>query len=323
MNRKWINIILLLTLVLITVVVVADYLSTRPGKRPANPFAFDVSEYEEVSADLLSHREVRQISIPGATAKGIAAFNDQIYLLFDDQLRIVTARGEEVTSFAIRQHPGCFTVSPHREIIIAFENHLRSYSQDGEILFESEALPEGASLTSLTCANEYIFAADAGGRQVLVFTHELELTHAFKGESGVSELHGFILPSAHFDLAVNQEGELWAVNPGLHVLQLYGYDGRFRRQWGKPSFANEGFSGCCNPYYIAFYPDGRMVTSEKGMVRIKVYKESGELESVAAPPGAFKNAIRAPAIAVLGNETIAALDFDMHAVRIFEPIEIR
>lgn len=322
MNRKWIHIILLLTLVVITMVVVADYLSTRPGKRPANPFAFDVSEYEAVSADLLSHREVRQISIPGANAIGIATCNEQIYLLFDQQVRVVTTRGEEVNSFAIRQHPACFTVSSDREIIVAFDSNVLSYSQDGEVLFESQRLPQGANLTSLAAANDYIFAADAGGRQVLVFNRELELTHSFRGESGVSDLHGFILPSAHFDLAVNQEGELWAVNPGLHLLQLYGYDGRFRRQWGKPSFENEGFSGCCNPCYIAFYPDGRVVTSEKGMVRIKVYKESGELESVAAPPGAFKHSVRAPAIAVLENETIAALDFAMRAIRIFEPLHL-
>ncbi len=320
MDKKWINIVLVLALGVIAVVVVADYLSTRPGKRPPNPFAFDVSEYESVEESQISHRETRQIRVADSKAVHIACHNNTIYLLTTDYLQVITPQGEELHSFSLAQTPNCLFVCPDMGIVIAFENFLASFSHEGDIHFRSAPTPDNAVLTSVVVLEDKIFVADAGNKQILVFNRELEQTNTFKGESGVSASHGFILPSVHFDMAANHDDELWVVNPGLHSIQNYATDGRFRGQWGKPSFASEGFSGCCNPSYISFLSDGRFVTSEKGLVRIKIYKESGELESVVAPPDAFKNGLRAPAIATAENNLIVALDFDKSMIRIFEPL---
>jgi hypothetical protein len=80
----------------------------------------------------------------------------------------------------------------------------------------------------------------------------------------------------------------------------------------------EGFSGCCNPAHFTFLPDGRFVTSEKGLVRIKTYKPSGEFEGVVAAPSKFKNEGEAPDIAADSNGNIYALDFDKKMIRVFE-----
>jgi len=322
MKQKWINLLLLLAVVLIAGIIVADYLSTRPGRRPPNPYAFDVSEYELVDKSLVSYREVRQIRVADAVPVHLAARGKELYLLTAGALQVLTPAGEETGSFPLPAPPRCMTVTPGNILIIGFDDHLAAYTPTGELLYRSAPADGNARLTAVAAANGMVFAADAGNKQIIAFNEQLEQLHAFKGESGVSDLHGFILPSAHFDLAVNPTGELWVVNPGLHLLQNYEPDGRFRRHWGKPSFDIEGFSGCCNPSHIAFLPDGRMITSEKGLVRIKIYKESGELESVVAPPDAFKNGKFAPAIAVMGRNTIAALDYDRKMIRIFEEEKI-
>ena len=44
------------------------------------------------------------------------------------------------------------------------------------------------------------------------------------------------------------------------------------------------FFGCCNPAHFAILPDGRFVTSEKGIPRIKVYSAQGQFECVVAGP---------------------------------------
>ena len=43
---------------------------------------------------------------------------------------------------------------------------------------------------------------------------EGEIIGEFEGKAETEAGHGFIVPSANFDLAVNSFGELWVVNPG-------------------------------------------------------------------------------------------------------------
>jgi len=61
------------------------------------------------------------------------------------------------------------------------------------------------------------------------------------------------------------------------------------------------------------------VASGKGLVRIKIYDQSGKLLSVVAPPKLFKEEGKAPDICVDEEGIIYALDFDRELVRIFEP----
>ena len=48
--------------------------------------------------------------------------------------------------------------------------------------------------------------------------------------------------------------------------------------------AVENFCGCCNPVHFARRPDGKFVTSEKGLNRIKIYDAKGNFEGVVAGP---------------------------------------
>ena len=131
--------------------------------------------------------------------------------------------------------------------------------------------------------------------------------------------HGFIIPSPSFDVVVNSYGELWVVNPGKHAIENYTDGGQMRGFWQNNSTDINGFTGCCNPAEIAVLEDGAFVTSEKGMVRIKIHEPSGELRSVVAPPALFREEGKAPEVCADARGNIYVLDFDRNTVRIFEP----
>jgi uncharacterized cupin superfamily protein len=54
-----------------------------------------------------------------------------------------------------------------------------------------------------------------------------------------------------------------------------------------------GFCGCCNPINFALLPDGRYVTCEKGLPRVKIYSATGEFQSVVAGGESFAENARA------------------------------
>ncbi len=94
----------------------------------------------------------------------------------------------------------------------------------------------------------------------------------------------FVIPSGYFDLAVDGEDMLHVVNPGMRRVETYNEQGELQSYWGQAGSALSGFFGCCNPAHVAILSDGRFVTSEKGIPRVKIYTAAGDLQSVVAGP---------------------------------------
>ena len=84
----------------------------------------------------------------------------------------------------------------------------------------------------------------------------------------------------------------------------------------------EGFSGCCNPVHVASLPDGSFVTSEKGLLRIKIHNQIGEFVTVVAMPDQFDKDTGDVDIAVNSKGQILVLDPKRKQVRIFQEKEI-
>jgi hypothetical protein len=318
--NKTIKIFILLALAAVIIVILFDFISTSPSRMPANQFEYNIDEFKQGTDTLVAFQEFRQISITEKDPKAIAYRNGEIYLIANNTLLIVTSKGEEINRIQLKNSANCIAIDNEGNIVLGFDNKLIKIDRNGNEIYTSKEFDNDNLFTAIAISEQNIFAADAGTKQVVVFDKQLETLSVFKGESGVSDFHGFILPSAHFYLAVNDEDELWITNPGMHFIQNYTSSGRMRGQWGKPSFQVDGFSGCCNPSYIAFLSNGYFVTSEKGMVRIKVHKPSGELVSLVASTESFKNSIKAPAIAVDNNDNVIALDFERNLIRIFKQL---
>ncbi len=321
MRRKWpVILIVLLSAAVIITVIVTEHTSTLPGRRPANPFAYDVEEFMSVDQGLVRWREIRQVGLDGEEPRSMTYAGGKVYLAAGNELQVIGSDWSRILRRTLPAEPTCLAVSDEGWIVVGMGNRIAILDSEGETTAQSELPDEESVITSAAIMDGNIYAADATRRRVLIFNRELEQTGEFRGDSGVSDIHGFIVPGAHFSLAVNSEDELWITNPGIHALQNYTASGRLRSYIQRSSFGIEGFSGCCNPVHFTFLPDGKFVTSEKGIIRIKVIIGTGEVESVVAPPELFRDGTRAPAIAADDNGNVLALDFDRNMIRIFEPI---
>jgi sugar lactone lactonase YvrE len=188
----------------------------------------------------------------------------------------------------------------------------------GKLIKNWEPLNDSTVLTSLAVSDSLLFAADAGNRRVLRYKTNGTFDGSFVGKRDSSDLHGFIIPSPYFELAVNSYGELWVVNPGKLAFENYTFDGKLRGYWEHAGMTIDGFSGCCNPAQMAILPDGSFVTAEKGMVRIKIHKASGEFMAIVAPPEDFEGGTYAPDLAVSPSGDIYALDYERKMIRVFQ-----
>jgi hypothetical protein len=318
MKNKGIIIFLIILSVLIIAVIVGDYMTGRPNKSNPNPFEFSVDEFKNVDSTLIHYKESKNFKLGFAEPAAITIEADKIYLAGDNKLQVIELTGKLITEIGFSGKPGTLEITKEN-IYVAINNQIVVYNQDGTLLKEWGSPGGNVLITAISAAENMVYVADAGKRKVYKYTTDGELLLEFDGKAAEGVLHGFIIPSGFFDLDINPDGDLWVVNPGMHALEQYTAEGQLREHWNKTGIMIEGFSGCCNPAYFTFLPDGRFVTSEKGLVRIKTYKPSGEFEGVVAAPVKFADEGRAPDIATDSEGNIYALDFDKKMIRVFEP----
>jgi len=318
MKNKGIIIFLILLAVVIVAVIVGDYVSNRPYKSEANPYEFNVDEFRKVDPSLISYTETKNFN-PGFTELGgISIYKGRIYVAGDKELKIIDLSGNLLLEINLPGKPQTVE-STNGRIYLVVDNRVLVYDVTGNLMKEWEYPGENSILTSVAAIDSLVFVADAGNRRILKYNPEGELLGQFEGKSGDDVLHGFIIPSPYFDIDINIYGDLWVANPGMHTMENYTYDGRLREFWEKIGINIDGFSGCCNPAHFTFLKDGRFVTSEKGLVRVKVYKPSGDLDGVVAAPEKFINDGHAPDVATDSLLNVYALDYDKKMVRVFEP----
>ncbi|MDA3928926.1 MAG: hypothetical protein PF541_08185 [Prolixibacteraceae bacterium] len=316
MKNKQITYFLIFLVLVIVVVIALNFTSNRPNNSKENPYEYDIDEYKMVDPTLIHYKETRQLKVKLDEHAGLATFNKIIYLASNSKLSAITAKGKIITEFAIQPDARAIAIN-NENVVVAYKQNIETYKHNGTLQSKTEVLSDSSVFTSVALWNNKIIVADAGKRRLYGFD-EGKLTMEIEGVSGAKNLHGFIIPSPYFEIAVNSSNELWATNPGMHALQHYNANGDLLQEWDKISMEIEGFTGCCNPAQFTFLPDGRFVTSEKGMPRIKIHSKTGELESVVAAPSKFEGNQHAAEVATLG-EIIVALDLDREMIRIFEP----
>lgn len=327
MKKRGLTIVILVILTVIIAVIVVDFLNNRPDRRGENPYALEVDQYKEVDAELISHKETRKFDLGLLIASDISYFDHKLYVSGNSSMVVLPLDGSPADMVEIIPGATCLEVDD-RNIFIGTRNHVAKYDHSGELLQEWTALDERTVITNLAIKDDIVYVADAGNRRIVIYDREGEITGEFEGKAETEAGHGFIIPSANFDLAVNSFGELWVVNPAKHALENYSDEGRMRGYWQNSSMEIDGFLGCCNPARITTMADGSFVTSEKGLVRIKIHDQSGKLISVVAPPALFDNGrsaddeTKAPAVCADEKGVIYALDFETDMIRVFEPIEL-
>lgn len=319
MKNKGIIIFLIILAVVIVAVMVGDWYSKRPDNMEANKFEYSVDEFRNVPEEQILYKETKNFKVGFDVPRGITIEKNLIYLVGDQKLKVISSSGKLLDELSFDGEPHTVEVAGGK-IYIAFEKQIKILDKNLQQIDEWQLNDENSYITAIAVSEKEVFVADAGIRKIHRFLLDGTKLNDFGGKVSEDALHGFIIPSPYFDIDVNVYGDLWVVNPGMHTLENYTAEGRLREHWKASGNATQNFSGCCNPAHYCFLADGSFVTSEKGLVRVKVYKPSGEFMGVVAPPTKFDDKIegQAPDVAVDSQGNIYALDLDRKILRVFE-----
>lgn len=319
MNRNLINYLLIVFGLAIIIIIVRDFVINKSGKNVENPYEYNVDEFRKVDPSMVLYRETKIFPVNAVDLKGIAVADSQLVIVAANLLLRFDFDGKELLRKQIVDTANCITVDRNHQIWIGLRHNVVMYDPEGTLIKRWNSFGDRSVITSLAVSGENVYVADAGNRIVYHCNTNGQILSKIGEKDEEKGVPGYVIPSPYFPLALDDNNFLWVVNPGMHSFENYNADGSLRTSWGKASFKIDGFSGCCNPAYMAIRNDNSFVTSEKGMPRIKLYDQHGVFKGVVAPPDAFdKNSTTALPIALDARQRVVALDIDRKQVRIFE-----
>jgi hypothetical protein len=253
-------------------------------------FEFTADAYQRADPALIKFQEQGSFPTELKTVRGLATGpDDRVYVAGENSVFVFGSDGKQQAEIPVKAEPTCLAVGGGEHVhpgrlYVGAGSRLFLFDSQAAAGTWTEGFNDKSVITSLAVAEEAVYAADAGNRIVLRFDPDGKLLGRIGEPDEATGIRGFVIPSAHFDVAVTAEGLLRVVNPGARRIETFTADGDLLGQWGKASAEIDGFFGCCNPADFTVLPDGRFVTAEKGIPRIKVYSPKGELECVVADP---------------------------------------
>jgi hypothetical protein len=333
----------IMTIVMIVALAVGTFALSRLdtwGERSATVpqrFQLDLQEQVRIPPELIGYAERFRFDTSLQEPHALAVSSDGTILVAGDQaVARLSPAGRVLGTIPLAQIPTCLAVAgagteiPER-IYVGCGRHVSVFSALGEPISQWPDLEPNAVLTAIAIAPQRVFVADAGQKVV----HILDLDGRVVGRIGEADparpMPGFVIPSPYFDLVAGPDETLWVVNPGMRRVESYSFTGELQAMWGRAGAGIADFFGCCNPAHLAMLPDGRFVTSEKGIPRIKIYSNAGEFERVVAGPvelGVSVSALvdargeqveRVFDVAVAQDGAVLVLDTLERCIRVFYP----
>lgn len=251
------------------------------GNRPPPPgrFQYKLDQYaDEAPPGTEKWKQLRQMQLPLEEASAIdvddrtniVAAGKSRAIIYDSSLRTVAG-------WRIESPADCVGVDQEGTIYIGAGDHVEVY-RNSRLEKRWEPYNRRSILTSITVIGDKVFVADAGNKKILCYSRDGDKRKSFGNSESNSRM--FVIPSPYMDIASDREQTLWVADTGRRKLKNFDVDGKFISEWGRSSHKLSGFSGCCNPAHFAILPHGSFATAEKGLVRVKVHKPNGELDSL-------------------------------------------
>ncbi|MBI5385413.1 MAG: hypothetical protein HZA90_12110 [Verrucomicrobia bacterium] len=260
----------------------------KAGAPSAAPQAYDVEKFKKVDPKLIHYEPAGGIRPPQAEPNRIAFGPDEmLWVTSGKHVTALDQQGAKAVEFSVGEVVRALAVAQDGSVWIALRDHIEVFNTQGKRANKWDPPAKKAWLTSLAVGEKDVFASDAGNRAVYRFDRAGKLLGRLGDKDAARKVPAWLVPSPYFDLEIGGDGLLWVVNPGQHQFQAFTFDGTLEKTWGEASFGIAGFCGCCNPSYFTRLADGRFVTSEKGLPRVKVYSTAGQFESVVAGPASF------------------------------------
>jgi hypothetical protein len=284
------SLVVVAAVVVAAVVVLRRDMSGQNGSGLSDAFDYNLADLKKIDPSLILYHQIAEIPLSLKEPRGIAVGpDDKIYVAGDKLLAVFLPGGAKQAEFALTGEPrGLAVGGPHHafpgRIYVAMKGRVDVLDEAGKRVAAWEELGPKAVLTSIAVGEQDILVADAGNRIVLRYDPSGKLLGRIGQRDPAKHIPGFVIPSPYFDVAVAADGLVRAVNPGAHRIEAYTLDGDLEVAWGSRGEGIEGFCGCCNPTNIAVLPDGRFVTSEKGIPRVKIYAADGQFVGVVTGP---------------------------------------
>ena len=228
-------------------------------------------------------------------------FEDRLYIGGDLKILVFDSDGEQLGTVSLNENPTCLGIPRPGNL---FENHLLvgsmnavevyeilpGYKIDPTPIFRWELPGQTPYLRRVLADRDSLILADAGEKGVYRINAkgDIILKIGFAQDEAFDGFPGFNIPALPFlDIIESPTEEIFFItNPGKHRIEAFTKSGGWvpERAWGLYSVYHEGFCGCCNPSGLSCFPDGRFLTSEKYISRVKVYDSSGAFQTVVATP---------------------------------------
>ncbi|MGA1867305.1 MAG: hypothetical protein ACMUJM_02045 [bacterium] len=283
-----------------------------------NPYEYTLEDYETIPPGMVHFIEIQKIPFTQKELYALAVDpDDTIYVAADRSLIICEENGKKAYEFPLEREAYCLSVDPNQYIYCGMGDHVEIYDRAGRQRSVWSSLGEQAMITSCALFSDHVFIADAGNRLLWNFdsSGRLKCQIGRGGKSGSGQQ--FVIPSPFFDVSVSPRHTLLVTNPGRLRIEEYTFEGEQISFWGGFSMRIEGFAGCCNPTHIAVRHDGSIITSEKGIPRVKLYEPDGRFIGVIATPAMLEDDSGSLDCAVNSKDEVLVLDPKARVIRIF------
>ncbi len=257
-------------------------------RRASSPYAAELEQASRIDPKLLRFEQAGRFACPAPGPRRLAVGpDDHLYIASRKGVSVVGPEGSLVREIPLAGPARGVAVAGDGTIYAGLRDHIEVFDPQGRPLASWQSPGRKVWLTGLAVAGTQVFAADAGNRAVLRYERSGKLAGRFGEKNKDRGIPGLIVPSPYLDVKAAPDGLLRVNNFGRHSVEVYHPGGELTSSWGRPGAAIERFCGCCNPVGVALLPDGRCVTCEKGLPRVKIYSPDGVLESVVAGPESF------------------------------------
>ena len=282
--------------------------AANAGKDP-NPFAYDVERLRKTDPKLIGYEQTTKFASPKPLPRRLCIGpQDRLYIAAEDSVSVLDTEGRVLSEINLGTAARCVAVAQDGTVYAGTRDRIEVFDVKGKRVAGWESPGKRTWFTGLAVGENDVFAADSGNRVVLRYDKSGKLVGRIGEKNKERNVPGIILPSPYLDVKLGRDGLLRLNNTGRHKVEAYTPGGDLELSWGKPTSAIEGFCGCCNPIALAMLPDGRCVTCEKGLPRVKVYSAEGAFECVVAGAEEFPENQRATFVKVVEDCRLGGLD---------------
>ena len=268
--------------------------------------------------------EVARLDPRVGTLRAIAIDRaDRVYACGSGGVRVLAPDGKELASWPLSEDGGAIAAGDDGTVYVGLAARVLKFDGLGTPL-GSWSLPplrpeHPPRVTAIAVRGGDVFVADAGALCV----HRYAFTGDLVGDIGqgdpAKDFLGLIAPSPYIDVAVDPDNadRILVGNPGRLRVETYSVDGKLLGHWGEPGLAPDRFAGCCNPTNLALTREGHVVTSEKGLPRVKVSDRAGKLLAY-LPPTSFPETAAGIDLGVDSRNRIYVAEPVSGQIRIYE-----